>query len=253
MFRHHRSATALLEHRLGCSETLSTAQREALATLPIRIVELAARHDIVHEMDPSVQSCLIIEGMAHSSKMDFEGKRQIIALHLPGDLPDLHSFYLSNIDSTISTMTACRIGIIRREHFEELAADPFFAKAFARSVARDASVAREWILNLGQRDCVVRMAHLLSEIRVRLGQAGLSAGDHAEWQMSQIDLADALGMSTVHANRCVRQLARDGMIEWGTGTIRIIEPVALAEIGRFDDSYLQLHLRVDHPVGRPHA
>lgn len=130
MFRHHRSAIALLEHRLGCSETLSTAQREALATLPIRIVELAARHDIVHEMDPSVQSCLIIEGMAHSSKMDFEGKRQIIALHLPGDLPDLHSFYLSNIDSTISTMTACRIGIIRHEHFEELAADPFFCQNF---------------------------------------------------------------------------------------------------------------------------
>lgn len=234
-----QNTAELLERRLVAGEIMSSRQRDAMAAMPIRTIEIAKHHDVVRELDQSGQCCLLIQGMACSSKLDHQGRRQIVAFHFPGDVPDLQCLYSKLVDSTVSAISPCKIGFIRHEHLLELALDPKVAKAFARYLVREAAVAREWILNLGQRDCLARTAHLLSELAVRLSSNGADGPKEYYLPMTQVALGDALGMSTVHTNRCIRELTRRRLITWASGTLKVLDQVALAEVGHFDNAYLQ--------------
>jgi CRP-like cAMP-binding protein len=219
---------------------LTNNERSALAALPIRVVSLCADQDIVRQADRSLQSCLVMQGLACSSKITGEGKRQIVALHLPGDMPDLISLHVGTVDMTVTTMTAAKVGIILHEHLRELFANSQLATALWRSIVADAAITREWTVNLGHRKALSRTAHLLSELITRMHAIGAVEGDSFDLPISQAELADALGLSTVHVNRSLQSLRRKKLISWVGATVSVLDREALAEIGDFDDDYLHL-------------
>ena len=97
---------------------------------------------------------------------------------------------------------------------------------------------REWIVNVGRRPALARLAHLLAEIGRRLETVGLSNGNQFDLPMTQIDMADALGLSAVHVNRVVQELRRDGLLELRKQSVSLRDLPRLKEVAEFDDLYL---------------
>ena len=103
-----------------------------------------------------------------------------------------------------------------------------------RSTLIDAAINREWIVSIGARGAAVRLAHLFCEMNVRLQRIGLSDGKQYIFPVTQIDLADATGLTAVHANRMLRQLREDGLVEFRAGEARIPDWDALRRFAEFD-------------------
>jgi len=219
---------------------LTESERNALAGLPIRVVSLDADCDIVREADRNLQACLLMQGLACSFKMTGDGKRQIVAFHLPGDMPDLLSLHVGTVDTTVSTITAVKVGVILHEHLRELFENRRLATALWRALVADAAITREWAVNLGQRKALPRTAHLLSELTTRMHDIGAVESDSFDLPITQSELGDALGISTVQVNRSLQALRRKGLIAWVGKKLSILDRTGLAEFGDFDDGYLHL-------------
>ena len=178
-------------------------------------------------------------GFICRSKTTDAGKRQILSIHISGDIPDLQSLHLHVMDHDMTTLSRCTVGFIGHEALRALTRErPIVAEALWRETLIDAAVFREWIVNVGRRAAVSRLAHLLAEIGTRLQVMHLSEGDRFELPMTQLDIADALGLTPVHVNRVVQELRRAGLLELRKHAVSLPDLPRLKQLGDFDDLYL---------------
>jgi CRP-like cAMP-binding protein len=227
---------------------LTDGEREAVACLPMQVTDLRADQDIVREGDRPSRCCALLEGFVCTYKTTSDGKRQILAFHIPGDLPDLQSLHLRTLDNSVQTLTACRVGFIQHEHMRELCQHhPRIAGAFWRETLVDAAIFREWILNIGRREAFNRLAHMLCELVTRLGAVGLVRDRTCDLPMTQGELGDALGISTVHVNRTLQDLRSAGLITLRGGSLEVLDWDGLKRAADFDATYL--HLVRPHELG----
>src|SRR3954466_8813052 len=188
------SARHPLVRKLESIFTRSNEEKAALEAMPMQIVNLRADQDIVREGDRPTRSCLLLEGFSCFFKMTGDGRRQIMAFSLPGDIPDLLSLHLDVMDNSLGTLTPCKVGFIQHEVLRILSTRfPQIASAFWRDTLIDASIFREWVLNIGQREAYSRLAHLLCEFIVRSRAVGLGNGTAYYIPMTQTELGDAMG------------------------------------------------------------
>ena len=228
-----------LIRRLQLSNQLTRPDIEAIERLPIIVKELPAQSAIVREGERPTQSCLLIEGFACRSKTTDVGKRQILSIHIAGDIPDLQSLHLHVMDHDVTTLSACTVGFISHDALRTLTHErPLVAEAMWRETLIDAAVFREWIVNVGRRPAAARMAHLIAEIGKRLEGIGIGSGDRYDLPMTQIDMADALGLSPVHVNRVIQELRRSGVLELRKHSVAIRDVPRLMQLADFDDLYL---------------
>ena len=224
--------------------TLSDDERQALDDLPMQVTTLKQNQDIVREGDRPSRACLLLEGFNCTYKMTGQGKRQIMSFNVPGDLADLQSLHLAVMDASIATITPCTVGFIEHGALRDLCGRyPRIAAAFWRETLIDAAIYREWVMNVGRREATSRMAHLLCEIVVRLRAVGLAEEDNIELPITQVEFADAMGLSTVHVNRVVQKLRADGLIGLNGDRLTIPNWEKLKRLGDFDPTYL--HLKQD--------
>jgi CRP-like cAMP-binding protein len=220
---------------------LSEQERDAIASLPLTIRDVAADQDIVREGERPSQCCVVIEGFQCRYKMLRDGERQIMSFHVPGDIPDLQSLFLSTMDHSLGTITPNRVAFIAHEPLRKLIRrQPGIAERLWRETLIDASVFREWITNVGSRDAYTRIAHVICEMYVRLHAVGLTNGTTFQFPITQTELADATGLSTVHVNRSIQQIRADGLIVWERGVCTIPDLKALQDAGMFEPSYLHM-------------
>jgi CRP-like cAMP-binding protein len=221
--------------------TLADDERQALETLPMQVAVLKDHQDIVREGDRPSRCCLILSGFACVYKMTAHGKRQIVSFTIAGDIPDLQSLHLTVLDNSISTISQCRVGFIQHEALHELCARyPRLAAAFWRETLIDAAIFREWVMNVGQREGVSRMAHVLCELVVRLKAVDLVEDHVCDLPITQGEFADAVGFTPVHVNRVLQQMRADGLIETKGTRLRIPDWDRLKAVGEFDPTYLHL-------------
>ena len=230
--------------KLESTFPLSDEERKALETLPMQVVVIKEDQDIVREGDHPSRCCLILSGFAATYKVTGEGKRQIVSFNIAGDIPDLQSLHLRVLDNGISTLSPCRVGFIPHEVLRDICNRyPRLASAFWRETLIDASIFREWVLNIGRRDAYTRMAHVLCELVVRLRAVGLVVDHSCDLPMTQAEFADALGVTTVHVNRVLQQMRADGVIELKGDRLNIPDWDKLKKTGEFNPTYL--HLEID--------
>src|SRR5215212_8186417 len=240
-------ASALIR-RLDSIAALSDAERQALAGMPMQVVDLKANQDIVRERSRPTASCLVLKGFACSFKMTGEGKRQILAFHLPGDIPDLQSLHLTVLDSGVGTITPCTVGFVQHQTLHDLCErHPRIARAFWRQTLIDAAMHREWIVNTGRRPAYERMAHLLCETVVRLRAVGLADRDGCDLPITQSEFGDALGLSTVHVNRVLQELRGAGLIVLKGSILSVLDWDGLRAAGDFDPAYLHFEQGSEPP------
>jgi CRP-like cAMP-binding protein len=220
---------------------LNNDEREALLALPYTLKTIEAHQYIVREGDKPTQSCVMISGLSYRHKVTANGARQILSIHMSGDIVDLQNSLLGIADHNVQILTASQVAFIPREAIVELAFDrPAIGKALWYDTLVDGSIFREWIANVGRRDARTRLAHLLCEYALRLEAAGL--GSHREWElpMTQEQLADCTGLTPVHVNRMLKSLANEGLIRRTRRSVTINDWKSLAAAADFDSSYLHL-------------
>jgi CRP-like cAMP-binding protein len=233
-------ATPLIR-KLETHLVLADAETNALQSLSGTVKTFAARQDIVCEGDRPSACCLVLDGFLCRYKLTDDGKRQIISFHIPGDIPDLQSLHLDVMDHSLGTLARSTLVFLPHETVRDLIRRcPRIGDAFWRETLIDASIFREWVVNLGRREAYGRMAHLLCEFYIRLRSVGLANGQAYELPLTQAELGDALGASTVHVNRTLQDLRGEGLITLQAGSVTVLDWERLKEAGEFDPTYLHL-------------
>lgn len=220
---------------------LSASDRQALAALPLRIKTFDEDTDLVREGQRPSDCCLILDGLACRYKVLGAGQRQIMSFHLPGDIPDFMGLHLAVMDHSLGALTSGRSAYVSHTALRELLTDrPAIAEAFWRDVLIDAAIFREWLAGVGRRAARQRIAHLICELSVRLRALNLIEDHRFHLPVTQAELGDALGLSTVHVNRVLQDLRRDNLITLRGRTLTILDWTRLRDAGDFDAAYLHL-------------
>ena len=222
---------------------LSDDDRAAVLRLPHIFKKMEAHHYLVREFDRAEYSCVLLSGFAIRHKIVAGGQRQIIAIHMKGEMVDLQNSLLGRADHSVQMLTAGKVAMIPRDEIKRLAFErPSIGLAMWTDTLVDASIHREWIANVGRRDARTRVSHLLCEFALRLKVAGLGEQTNYELPMTQDQLADTTGLTSVHVNRTLKGLEKDGLIERRTPRfIEIGDWRKLAEVGDFNSAYLHLN------------
>jgi CRP-like cAMP-binding protein len=230
-----------LFRKLSSIFDLTSAEREAVTSLPFHVREYGPRQDISRDHDRPTQCCVILEGMACRYKIIRGGGRQILSLHIAGDIPDLHSLHLDVMDHNLGTLSHATVGLVHHDLLRNLMrAHPRLGDAFWRTTLIDAAVFREWITGLGARSAFARLAHLLCELFVRQRAIGQTAGFDMPLTLTQGEIGEALGLSLVHVNRTFKALRAAHLIETHRSSLTIRDWPGLQFAGEFDPAYLHL-------------
>ena len=205
------------------------------------VTSVPADRQLKAEGDAPGQVHVVLDGLACRYKILADGRRQILAFMVSGDPCDFQVFLLDHMDHSIGTLTPSIIATVPRREIETaLEERPAIARAFWLSTMRDEAVLREWLVNVGRRNAYERMAHLLWELYLRHAIVGKVSEDTFFLPLTQTDLADALGLSTVYVNKTITRLRASGIIETDRRQIRVLQPAELSTIAGFDASYLHL-------------
>lgn len=219
--------------------TPSRSDCAALQALCQDVRQVGARRDIIRDGDRPDRVHLILKGWACRYKILKNGKRQITALLLPGDFCDLHVGILDRMDHAIGAITATTFAYVDRSQFDELTHErPAILRALWWATLVDEGVLRSWIVNMGVRTAREKVAHLICELRERMRNIDREDDGRFAMPLTQLDLAEALGLTAVHINRVVRQLHNEKVVEIRKGQVTILDLAALTQIAEFDPGYL---------------
>ncbi len=222
---------------------LGEKERAALLALPFTLKTYPKHAYLVREGERAKSTKLVIEGLCYRHKVTAEGARQIISLHIAGDFVDLEGSLLNVSDHNVQVLETCTAAEVPRAALVEVInAHGALAHAMWVDTLIDASIYREWVVNVGRRDAKRAMSHLLCEFGRRLEFAGLAEGNSFQLPMTQEQLGDALGITPVHVNRVLKELGQDGLVVRNERYIEVPDPARLAKVAGFNELYLHLDL-----------
>jgi CRP-like cAMP-binding protein len=229
-----------LEHGAELSKTDVKALEEAVAS----VKQIANQENLIEEGDRPEFVHVVLEGFACRYKLLEDGGRQIMAWLLPGDFCDLHVAILGQMDHNIGTLSSSKIALIRPESVHALTqTSPSLSKALWWASLVDEAILREWLVGMGRRTADRQIAHLFCELLARLQAVGRAPGNILKMPVTQSQLADSVGLSTVHVNRTVMQLRELGLITWRDKELKVIDVDGLQAFAGFDPNYLHLSKR----------
>jgi CRP-like cAMP-binding protein len=234
--------------KLAYWATFDADDEAAILALPHRNKVIERLGYVVRERETTEHSCVMLSGFAIRHKIVANGARQILAIHMKGDIVDLQNSFLGVADHGVQVLTRSEVAFMPVADVQRLAFErPRVGLAMWMDTLVDGSVFREWIANVGRRDAHTRIAHLLCEFSLRLKVAGLGEATNYELPMTQEQLADCTGLTPVHVNRTLKLLEAENLITRETSrSIVIGDWKKLAEAGDFDSNYL--HLRANEPA-----
>jgi CRP-like cAMP-binding protein len=218
---------------------LSDHDIRALAALPWSRKLYGRDAYIIREGEPTTTCTLLVAGFAFRQKLVTNGARQIISIHIPGEFLDIQHCLLKVADHNVQALTRASVGVIPKAALLELmASNPNIRRAIWMDSLIDASVFREWVVNVGRRDARGRIAHLLCELADRLRGSGVRDGEMYDFPLTQEQIGDATGLTAVHTNRTLQSLRKDGLINLTSSRLQILDWERLAEVGDFNERYL---------------
>lgn len=227
--------------KLRTLSPLDGEDEAAILALPATIKTIDAGRYIVREGDKPTHCCLLVDGFAMRNKLMGSGARQIVNVHVSGDMVDLQNSLLHVADHNVQALTRITAAFIPREAINELAfARAQVGKALWLETLVEGSIQREWIGNVGRRDAMTRIAHLLCEFAYRLDAVGLGPACNYELPMTQEQIADAVGLTPVHVNRTLKALDQKGLTTRSKRSVIIADLKKLEEVGDFRPLYLHL-------------
>jgi CRP-like cAMP-binding protein len=208
---------------------------------------LAPREEFVSQGSPPNRLHVVLDGWAcHYTDLP-NGRRQITALCLPGDFCTDRVSVLRRTSHSVGSLTSVKLAQFSTRAMDEISvAYSRISKAMAWQSEVQAAIQREWTVNLGQRGATERVAHLFCELHARLRMVGLAEEDSCEMPLTQADLAEAMGLSSVHVNRVLQELRNARLILLRGRVLTIPDISALRDAAMFEGSYLHAQREGQH-------
>jgi CRP-like cAMP-binding protein len=248
--KHSRHPLELIVRNLELRAPLSAEDRQSVLELPYTLRTLEPASYTVREADAPTTCGVLVSGFAFRQKLTGDGSRQIVALHIPGDALDFQSLFLDVADHSVQMLTRGEVAFVSRSDLQNLARSRAgIGHAILVKILVEASIFREWVLNVGRREARVRIAHLLCEVAVRLEAHDLTDEYSYELPMTQEQLADALGLTPVHVNRTLKALDKDGLITRNKRMVSFPDWRRMREAGDFNQRYLHLEPQLSGRTG----
>jgi CRP-like cAMP-binding protein len=230
-----------LLRKLSNFAALSEEESTAVLDSCRDVREVGAREDVISQGDRTGGVKLLLDGFACRYKTLEDGRRQIVAYFVPGDLCDLRVFILKRMDHSIGAIAPSQVATIAPDNVLKLMHSyPTLTRALWWSTLVEEAIAREWIVNMGQRNALERTAHLFCELLYRFRAVGLNQGLSCTLPLTQVELAETLGLSAVHVNRTLQELRRQKLITLDDGRLTIQNLRVLEELSFFNADYLHL-------------
>ena len=228
--------------KLEAHTVLSDADRDALCALPHRRSTVDPGFYLVSEGEEADSCCVLLRGFAFRSRTTGAGSRQILALHMRGDMVDLQNSIVPRADHSVQTLTQADVAYVPRKAIMAVALEwPGVGWALWRQSLIEASIAREWTVNLGRRNSHQRVSHFICELALLQQASGLAQGHVFAWPLTQEQLADVVGLTSVHVNRTIQTLRSEGLISLDKRIMTIVDWDALRIAGDFRAAYLHQH------------
>ncbi|WP_244485955.1 Crp/Fnr family transcriptional regulator [Bradyrhizobium viridifuturi] len=172
---------------------MSEQDQAKLESMPHTIKRFAPGECLARQGDRPV-SCAVVMGGFLSRQRVASDRIQITSFYIPGDIPDLHTLHFPEMDRDLRSIGTSIIALVPHSYLREiLAKSAALAHAFWRETLIHTAIYREWIENLGSREALPRLAHLLCEIAARLELVGLLNNGRFHVPFTQQDIADACG------------------------------------------------------------
>jgi CRP-like cAMP-binding protein len=226
---------------------LSDREIQAVEVLSADVRTIEMGSDILRQGDKPTTVTLMLDGLACRYKLSEGGDRQIVGIMVPGDLCDLHAFILNEMDHSVAALTKVSVTQVSREKLLHVFdTEPRITRALWWSTLVDEGTLREWVVNIATRSAYERLAHLLSEICMRLRTVGLASATECTINIRQLDLGDAVGVGRSHASLSMMRLKDEGIIEFRRGSIQVLDINRLFDAGKFNQHYLHLAREREH-------
>lgn len=232
--------------RLLSRSVLTRDEQDAILDLPCHFAEVKANRDFVGLREDIDHASLIVDGLVGRFDQNSDGVRQITAIHIPGDMANLHSVVQPQATSALQALSVATILRVPHAAIREATARlPALAEALWRDCMVDAAILSQWVVNIGRRDARTRVAHLLCEVATRLDVQADRKSFSFPFAVTQFQLADAAGLTSVHVNRVLRSLRQDGLTDVGKREVKVLDWDGLVRAGEFNRNYLQIRIRPD--------
>lgn len=236
-----RTALHRFLDRLDLRSALTDEEREAVLDLGGEVGNYRTHQDIVSPHEKVHSACLVKSGLVGRYDQMLDGERQVTSIYISGDMCDLHSVVAPSVSWSITALSPSTVIRVPHSELRELCVRfPGLAIAFWRDGTADAAMFAKWVGNLGRKNGKARMAHLFCEMGMRSEAANLGTRNAYELQLTQKQLADAVGLTSVHVNRMLKWLRAKGLLVFERGRVEILDWDALAELAEFDPDYLML-------------
>ena len=196
--------------------------------------------DLVCEGDRPEHVQLLLSGWGCRYKLLDDGSRQILAFMLPGDLCDLHVSLLDHMDHSVCLLSNAEVVSVPAGAIHDvMERHRKIERALWCSTLIDEAILRQWLISTGLRSAIERASHRLCELRCRLELVGMvERNGEFDLPLSQEDLGDSLGLTSVHVNRTLAKLKGQGLIEIAHRRAKVKHPDRLAKLAGFDPVYL---------------
>ena len=231
----------ILIQRLQLIANLDEDDHRALHALHFQTRTIEQGVDIVQEGEVLDRCCLIINGTTARYRLMENGKRQIVAFHITGDIPDLQSLHINKMSHSLATVSRSEVAMVSHSEIWAACLDrPRVNATLWLETLIDGAIYREWIIGLGQYSALDRTARLLCELIYRMKSMDLGNGDDFLIPLTQSDFAEALGLTVVSVNRAFQKLQQDQVVSRERARIVVKDWERLATIGKFDPEYLHI-------------
>jgi CRP-like cAMP-binding protein len=227
--------------KLRLRDDISAEEERAIRDMISEVRDIPADRVVIRRGQELRESLLLIDGWVGRTKDLRDGGRQISELQFAGDFTDIHAFTLKRLDHNIATITPSRFGVAQHDKVRAtLERFPHLARVYWTMTNIDAAIHREWTVSLGRRSALARMAHLFCEILERLKVVGLTQGNEYDFPLTQQELGECLGLTSVHVNRTLQQLRKRRMITVEERRVAILDLPGLQSLADFNPDYLYL-------------
>jgi CRP-like cAMP-binding protein len=220
---------------------LTPTERARLERSIAEVRRVPARAVLVRKGDALQHSTLLLKGFLSRYVVDRHGRRQFVSLHVPGDLVDLHAYPMKVLDHDIAALSEAEVAILPHDAIKAITQeDVELARKFWFATLLDAAMHREWIFALGRVDATGRICHFFAETGARLQAVGLGAADRFALPLTQADIGEACGLTSVHVSRVLKSLRNARICDFRDGEVKILDTAALVKRAQFDPAYLYL-------------
>ncbi|MFK4508016.1 Crp/Fnr family transcriptional regulator [Bradyrhizobium daqingense] len=224
--------------RLQAIEGLSEDERRQIAGLPSTLRPVADGEIVLRQGEDASRCVFVVSGFLYQARIVGD-RSQILAFHVPGDMPCLHTLLVSPMDADLVSLGSSIVGYVAHGQLRQLLDGSIhLTRAFWRETLIDAAISRQWIARLGAQAALPKVAHLICELAARLEVVGLVTDGCFQMPMTQRNVADACGLSIVHVNRTIQELRHRGLIAWEGSEIELLQPDELRTLADFRPDYL---------------